>query len=457
MGSLSMASFGDNSLSRLLDRVRLSDDPYQVAALYPWLSLSNRTVYEKTIFANRRYPRLFAQAVYTPVSLLERLALENDSLTLDKLVKNPAMPTSVLNQLAKRSQNHARLLSIASHPNAGAELLDSLDESDLHRAICWNPNTGLSQLNRLLPAASLDECKGMTQNLQADASLLSALWQAYDDPYLHAEIAAHSHCPEHLLNTAVLSDNPLLRRKAAANPQLSKAQVAQLLNDNQAQVRAATLRHLGARSIQLINEPARRVRRELARRSGLDEQMIEKLSGDKDNWVRRWIARNPITPVAILESLATDDELEVRRGVARNPLSPEFLCRQLADDCEPWVRAGIAIRPDLNPDIIEQLSHDDSVDVLAGLGRNLLTAEKLLAKIARHSDRDVRRSVILNKQAPLPVLQLLLEDPYSLNRAMLCRHAAMGDFELWQLIEDPEPQVRFSAVQALALLSEAGR
>ncbi len=456
MAQVSVKPPSDNGFSRLLDHVRLSADPYQVAALHPWLSISDRAAYEQTIFAHRRYPRLFAQAVYTPVSLLQRLAQEGDSLTLDKLVKNPATPAAVLNQLAQCSQEHPRLRHIAGHSNASAALLDSLDEGAFRQTICRNPNTGLSQLNRLLPAASLHECKGMAQNPQADSSLLAALWQACDDQYLHAEIAAHRHCPADLLNTAVLSDNPLLRRKSAGNPRLSKSQVAKLLADSHAPVRAATLRHLGARNIKLINEPARRVRRELARQSELDERMVESLSMDEDNWVRRWIARNPITPVALLTSLAIDDEPEVRRGVARNPLTPESLCRQLAVDTDSWVRAGIAIRPDLNPDIIEQLSSDESVDVLAGLGRNPLTPTSLLAGITEHSDRDVRRSVILNARASRSVLQSLLEDPYSLNRALLCGHAAMGSIEYWQLIEDPEPQVRFSAVQALASLTDTG-
>ncbi len=454
MAQVSMKSPGDNLLSRLLDHVRLSNDPYQVAALYPWLSISDRVVYEPVIFAHRRYPRLFAQAAYTPVSLLQRLAQESDSLTLDKLVKNPTTPTAVLNQLAQRSQGHPRLRHIAAHPNADAALLDSLDEVVLRKAICWNPNTSLSQLNRLLPTASLDECKGMAKNPKADLQLLATLWQTWDDPYLHAEIAAHRHCPENLLNAAVVDDKWLLRRKAAANPRLSQEKVVRLLTDSQSQVRAATLRHLGARNIKLINQPARRVRRELARQSGLDERVIESLSMDKDSWVRRWIARNPVTPTTLLEALATDDEAEVRRGVARNPLTPGFLCKQLASDVDSWVRAGIAIRHDLDSDIIEQLSIDESVDVLAGLGRNPLTSPELLAKIALHRDRDVRRSVILNKQTPLPVLQLLLEDSYPLNRALLCRHTAMSSFEHWQLIDDPEPQVRFSAVQALASLNE---
>jgi hypothetical protein len=453
MQSASMVSFSDNRIAALLEQAQNNADPYQAAALHPWLSASQRPACEKIIFTQRRHPRLFAQAAYTPVSLLQRLAQENDSITLDKLIKNPATPTAVLRRLARNPHSEHRLNAIAAHANASAALLDSLDQQDsseLRQAISHNPNTGLLQLNRLFASATLNEYKGMAQNPHADTGLLRKLWDAHDDRYLRAEIACHSNCPGELLNAALRSDSILLRRKAATNAKLSETQVVRLLADREAQVRAATLRHLDAGTIGLVDEPARRVRRELARKTGLEEQWVKKLSADQDTWVRRWVARNTATPESVLRKLAKDSQAEVRRGVTRNPLMPTELRRQLAADPNFWVRAGIAIRPDLSQAIIEQLSSDDSVDVLAGLGRNRMTREKLLTQIAGHRDRDVRRGVILNQQAPLTVLKQLLQDPYALNRVLLCRHPALDEEALWELTTDPEAQVRFSAVEELA-------
>jgi hypothetical protein len=437
----------------LLDQACNSADPYQSAALHPWLSASARTACEKNIFAQRRHPRIFAQAAYTPVSLLQRLALENDSVILDKLVKNSATPTPVLQQLAQEKHGKHRLNLIAAHANASTALLDSLDEQaspERRQAICSNPNAGLIQLNRLLVNAPLGECKKMAQNPHVDAVFLARLWQTHDEVYLHAEIASHRNCPSELLDFALNSDVVLLRRKAAANPKLSDTQLLQLLADGESQVRVAALRQLVAVNVAQADEPARRVRRELARKTGLNEELLNRLSLDEDSWVRRWLARNPATPESVLKKLATDAVVEVRRGVARNPLTPTELCRQLATDPEYWVRAGIAIRADLDQSTIQQLSADDSVDVLAGLGRNLKTPEKLLKQIAGHGNRDVRRAVILNLQAPLEVLKEFLQDPYALNRALLCRHPALTEQELWELTTDPESQVRFGAVQVLA-------
>jgi hypothetical protein len=74
-------------------------------------------------------------------------------------------------------------------------------------------------------------------------------------------------------------------------------------------------------------------------------------------------------------------------------------------------------------------------------------------RIAEHSDKDIRRAVILNNQAPLVVLKMLLDDPYPLNRVILARHPALTEAEHNRLIDDPEPQVRFTATQMLVRIS----
>jgi len=74
----------------------------------------------------------------------------------------------------------------------------------------------------------------------------------------------------------------------------------------------------------------------------------------------------------------------------------------------------------------------------------------LLACIASHENSDVRRSVILNEQTPLTILEPLLDDPYPINRAMLAGHPALSADTRRYLLDDPEPQVRFIGAQALA-------
>ena len=454
MRLLTLPSSADINFNRLRNQVHVADDPFQAAAIYPWLLVNERLKLEPAIFRHSRYPRMFAQAPYVSIALLDRLANEDDVLILNKLAKNPLTPIKVLKRLIHHCDHLVRIVSIARHPQASAELLDSLDISlapSLQTALCFNPNTGLSQLNRLLAVASPVECKAMAKNPNANGDFLGKLWRQCEDLYLWAEIVAHPNCPRYLLDQAIASADVLLRRKAASNISLGKIERIGLLSDTDASVRVAALRHLGSGSLHLVAETASRVKRELARKAGLDETLMQRLAEDSDKWVRCWIARNPATPISLLEILAADIQPEVRRGVARNPLAPDDICHRLANDPVSWVRAGISIRHDLAADIIEWLSNDDSIDVLSGLGRNPKSPAPLLNRIALHDHRDVRRTVILNLQSPLTVLRHLLEDPYALNRAMLCSHPNMGADELWQLLDDPEPQVRFCAVQAMAI------
>jgi hypothetical protein len=78
-----------------------------------------------------------------------------------------------------------------------------------------------------------------------------------------------------------------------------------------------------------------------------------------------------------------------------------------------------------------------------------------MKRIAQSSDKDVRRAVILNSQAPLAVLKMLLDDPYPLNRAILARHPVLTEVEHQRMIGDPEPKVRFSAAQALIRITSS--
>jgi hypothetical protein len=122
---------------------------------------------------------------------------------------------------------------------------------------------------------------------------------------------------------------------------------------------------------------------------------------------------------------------------------------ELARDPDSWVRAGVAFRPDLPEPIILELAEEEDADILSGIGQNPKTPLGIMKRIAQHGDKDVRRAAILNGQAPLVVLKMLLDDPYPLNRAMLARHPALTEAEHERMIDDPEPKVRFCAVQAL--------
>jgi len=67
----------------------------------------------------------------------------------------------------------------------------------------------------------------------------------------------------------------------------------------------------------------------------------------------------------------------------------------------------------------------------------------------------VRRSVIVNPNVPDEALMKLQDDPYPLNRAILSGHPNCLTENLWFLLKDPEPQVRYTAGKALAVRCQA--
>jgi hypothetical protein len=256
--------------------------------------------------------------------------------------------------------------------------------------------------------------------------------------------AAMPFIPARLLERLAEEPDVHVARRLAANPgtpaEIRRRLRARWPDDARMRVRSPAM--------PASSHPERRAlnKRALARRAGLSAEEAALLSADRDSWVRRWLGRNPSVPVEILARLAADADLQVRRAVGRNPSCPQHLIAILARDAAPWVRAAIAFRDDVPPELIAALADDSDPDVLSGLGRNPASPLELLARIAASDDPDIRRSVILNRGAPGALLEILLDDPYPLNRALLAIHPGLSEDAAWSLVGDPEPQVRYRAM-----------
>ncbi len=448
----------DVSFKKMLDQSLDTQDPFIAAACHPYANPHERRALESVLFATTKLRRQFARAMYTPTSVLDSLAADNDKQIRLRVAKHPTATPATLATLARTETAEVVCARIAGHRNSPQDTLVHLfkkhpNSFEIKRALCNNPNTPQSLLQRLVVGAPLTELKGIARNPHADDTLLRLCWEQ-NDPYLQAEVCAHPNCALELRAAAERAPHALVRRKLAQNPVLPDAVLMRLLGDTEAQVRAAAVRHLSESMMAELDsggyDSSRQVRRDEARHTGLPLAWVMRLARDTDSWVRRLIARNQTTPEHILHSLAHDAVMEVRRGVARNPVCPTKLLQQLARDSHPWVRAGIALRDDIDEPLILELSRDDDIDVLSALGKHPRTPQKILERITRHVDRDVRRSVVLNTSAPPGVLHGLLEDPYPLNRVLLAGHRNLADADLYGLLHDPEPTVRFAGARALA-------
>lgn len=446
------------SFRDLLEQSLDAGDPFLAAACHPYADLVERRTLENLLFATPALKRRFAGALYTPTSVLDRLARDCDRRIRLRVAKHPATGSAALTHLAGAEGTEDLYASIARHRNTTSHLLDNLyhkrpPASSVRLALCHNPNTALSLLKQLAVDATPGELKGVARHSAADGPLLRQCWLS-PDKYLRAEVVAHPNCPPDILSLAERSSQALIRRKFAQNPLLADTVLIRLLEDAEAQVRAAAVRSLSSVALTTISAPTRdpshQVRRDQARHPGLPLSWIKRLARDTDPWVRRLVARNPAVPAEILHHLAGDVVTEVRRGVARNPACPVQLLGQLAGDPQPWVRAGVALREDTTQSMIIGLSRDDDLDVLSALGRNPGTPINILRSITHHDYKDVRRAVILNRDAPRSLLRTMLGDPYPLNRVLLAGHPNVAAVDLKGLLQDPEATVRFAAAQALA-------
>lgn len=444
------------TLGALVNWVIEKKDPYSALALHPFVTDEFKKKLEHILFAKKRLKFVFATTQYTPESVLNVLASESNEQVRVRILKHPNTAAKTIERLYRNGSSEKLRVLIAAHSNTPVNVLEEIEWQGLEKvrvALCGNRNTPLTVINELLIDSSLQEKKNIVKNQLLNEQVLETLWNEGDE-YLRAEVVAHRSCPESLIVKAIKSQYVIERQKLASNPVIGNVIRHRLLMDDAPRVRAAIVRNQEVSEDELqklCDDPSAQVRRNEARRNGLSESVIAQLASDDDIWVRRWLARNARTSKKVLSKLAIDEDENVRRSVARNASCPRKLLRKLADDNSAWVKAGVALRPDISREILLRLIDDQDIDVQSAIGSNPNTPVKILKRIAKSSDHDVRRSVILNKKVTAKVLELFIEDPYPLNRVILASRLKFNRQANWQLANDPDQEVRFSAISTFAM------
>lgn len=115
------------------------------------------------------------------------------------------------------------------------------------------------------------------------------------------------------------------------------------------------------------------------------------------------------TMVALLEQLAYSSSMEARWAVAKNPHTPTDTLMYLSKDDINLVRALVATNANTPSKILEHFFHDEKI-VRDGLSGNENTPLKLLAILAKDTDKMVRLRVANNVATSTSVLKQLCED-----------------------------------------------
>lgn len=434
----------------LLRRARDCSDPFAAAALYPFASPAQRDALAHRMFGARSDCLQLASAGFVSANVLARLARvrDNDETVLVRLARNPATPSPVLARIWHASDSARINELLARHPSTPRSVLASIAGQNpsppILKALCENTGVApelLAELERRHPSGLQ---RLLAVNLATDSATLESLWQATDEPAVRAQILLHPHCPDALLQ--VMPETALEQRSLARHERTAPAMLARLAAEGDAAVRRAAACHIAlpvAALLVLCFDSDTGVRRAIATRPDLSPKLVDWLLDDADVWVRRTVARSPACPQDRLARMVGDTESDVRRAVARHPACPVALLDRLSLDPVPWVQAGVAYRDDIPPPMVRRLARSTDVDVLAGVARHPATSQTRLARLAEHESPDVRRAVILNRNAGRNVLLPLRRDGYALHRAMLIAHPSMTDADRWRMRDDPDSQVRF--------------
>ena len=453
------------TLDELTEWIIKQKDTYGALAIHPFVDARSQVRLERLMFEDKRTRLVFAAAHYSPDTVLDRLINDHVSDSFNeqlhtRIVQHPNTSAKTLQRIYHQDCSEKLITMLAAHPNTPVAILEELDwhkSEKIRMALCGNSNLTLKLIKKILPISSLQEKKRLINHAQLDEESLKILWKEGDE-YLRAEVVAHSNCPLDLINKAINSSHMLIRKRLASNPSIDESICHRLLQDHDARVRAAVIKNqevvtdgfTDEELLSLCYDPSNQVRRNEAKRIELSLEVIQQLAEDNDIWVKRWLARNAHTPEKILGQLAKDSDHNVRRSVARNPACSKKLLMILAEDQSSWVRAGVALRGDIPRETLHVLAKEQDVNILSAVGRNPSTPPEILDEILLSENRDIRRSVILNSNAPAKTLEKLQDDPYPLNRIFLGNRMLCNKQTKWTLMNDPDPEVRFSSIRTYA-------
>lgn len=431
-----------------------ADDAACAAALYPFARDADRARLATRLFAKRRDRLTLAARAFVPPAVLAELACrasaEHDDTLKLRLARNPATPAGALEMLAAGqmqpfSPRLAELL--ARHVQAPYALLASLaahsGDLDVLRALCQNVGVASELLTQLEQRGIAVLQRLLAIHLATDAQTLAHLWRTTHASAVRAQVLRHPCCPDDLLCTIPASAAE--RRSLAMHPRAPANILMLLARDDDAAVRRAAAINFSTPAGALVGlcfDAQPLVRRAVAGRNDIPLKVVDLLSDDIDVWVRSALARSGVCPEYCLERFAKDQEAEVRRAAGRHPRCPPSLLAILARDSAAWVRAGVACREALPRTMLHQLAHDSDVDVLCGVARNCATPQAQLARFASHAIADVRRSVILNRNATRRVLLPLRDESYPLHRMLVFEHPNLSNTDRWRMRMDPDGEVR---------------
>ena len=204
-----------------------------------------------------------------------------------------------------------------------------------------------------------------------------------------------------------------VRRKIALRTDLPEDMIRKLADDEDEYVRSniSNARNLPEDIVRkFANDNIPTVRISIANNSNLSEDLIRKLAEDTDGRVRKVIAKHPSLPEDLIRKLAEDREEWVKIEISQRPSLPEDLIRKIAEDKSELVRYNISYRHKLPEDVARKLAEDESEAIRQTISENPSLPEDLVKKLAKDESRSVRYAIASRKDLPEDLIRKLAND-----------------------------------------------
>lgn len=346
-----------------------------------------------------------------PATSAQRLETLSTDASLRSIVgRNPSAPASLLEILAQDQDAQVRQ-AVAGNPNTPWQTLEHL-AWEFPREFLSNP---IGPLQMLVHPEQISTEEAFGEALLREASIPPLWWNwVRDHSVLGTSQAVHLHIQfsgeipsfwhallgeEHMLL-------PLVELLALDNSQ----EASFLASPSSEQLKTTPESDIEQSLQWLAHHPDEKIRKQVARYSQTQAEILRILAQDQDAWVRQAVAENKRTPVEVLARLGHDAKHYVRRAVAEKWQTPGEILHVLAQDQDPLVRRAVAENKQTPVEALHILSQDQDAWVRVAVAENGQTPAKILAALAQDQDIFIRKAVASHPQTSIEVLRTLAQD-----------------------------------------------
>lgn len=324
---------------------------------------------------------------------IEDVVAKTSTVDLENMALDDRTPTAVLNNLATTEYgfNHP-FDKDRTYPNANGEPPKDKRENR------YNYEQQLVRYDTKVRCTAIEH--------GADDTALS-ICRFDDNPQIRNAVARNTE-DAHTLDVLSSDESWKVRGAVAGNPHTPKNVTERLLNDNEAIVRAETLKRSDLNSEQIrkaVNDAMEPTSHKAGAVTGDMTKIIRAASGNwqadadtlheclrvDDYETQRNVAEHEHTSQKDLHRLASSEDNAVREQVAFNPHASTATLSFLAYDDWTQTRVNVAGNPNTTPDTLEYMSNQWSPHVKRAIAVNSNASVDTLKKLSHDSDKTVRR------------------------------------------------------------------